>query len=84
MLASCQPLTKAGSGSESGSVCQWYGSADLDPYQNVAGPQPCFIETVPSSPVISSPFLHKTIFFSKILKAHMMKFSGKKLSKLKT
>ncbi len=39
---------------------------------------------VPSSLVISSPFLHKTIFFSTILKADMMKFSGKKLSKLKT
>ena len=39
---------------------------------------------VPSSPVISSPFLHKTIFFSKILLEHKMNFCGKKLSKLKT
>ncbi len=36
LLAPCQPLTKkAGSGSEAGSISQWYGSADPDPYRNV-------------------------------------------------
>ncbi len=40
LLASCQPLTKK-AGSGTGSVSQWYGSADLDPnlYQNVTDPQ---------------------------------------------
>jgi hypothetical protein len=36
------PLTKrAGSGAGSGTVSQWYGSSDPDPYQNVTGPQHC-------------------------------------------
>jgi hypothetical protein len=38
-LASCQPLTKK---TRSGSVSQWYESADTDPYQNVTDPQNCF------------------------------------------
>jgi hypothetical protein len=40
LLASCQQLTKKAE-SVSGSVSQWYGSADPDPdlYQNVTDPQ---------------------------------------------
>jgi hypothetical protein len=50
LFASCKPVKKtagsgfeseSGSGSESGSVMQWYGSADRDPYQNVTDPQNC-------------------------------------------
>jgi hypothetical protein len=40
LLASCPPRTKK-AGSGSGSVSQWYGSADPDPYQNVTDPQHC-------------------------------------------
>jgi hypothetical protein len=35
---------KAGSGS--GSVSQWYESADPDLYQNVTDPQHCFLEDI--------------------------------------
>ncbi len=46
-MASCQPLKKKrGSGAESGSFCQWYGSADPDPYQNITDPQYCNCETL--------------------------------------
>jgi hypothetical protein len=37
-LASCQSQTKKAG---SGSVSQWYGSADPDPYQNVTDPKHC-------------------------------------------
>ncbi len=41
LLASCQPLKKAGSRAGSESVNQWNGSVDPDPYQNVTDPQHC-------------------------------------------
>jgi hypothetical protein len=40
LLATCLPLTKKAE-SGFGSVSQWYGSADPDPYQNVTDPQRC-------------------------------------------
>ncbi len=44
LLASFQPPTKkGGSGSELGSVSQWYGSAEPDPYQYVKDPQHWFL-----------------------------------------
>jgi hypothetical protein len=45
LSASCQLVTKkAGSGSAAvaGSLSQWYGSPDLDPFQNVSNPQHWF------------------------------------------
>jgi hypothetical protein len=42
LLVSCQQLTKkagSGYGSDSGSISQWYGSADPNPYQDVTDPQ---------------------------------------------
>jgi hypothetical protein len=41
LLTSCQPLTKKAG---SGSISQWYGSADPDPdpSENVTDPQHCF------------------------------------------
>ncbi len=55
-LTFCQPLTKKAG---SGSVSQWYGSADLDPYQNVNDAKHCLLDCslakVPV-PVPSIPF----------------------------
>jgi hypothetical protein len=39
LLASCQPLKKAGSRAGSESVNQWYGYPNPDPYQSVTDPQ---------------------------------------------
>ncbi len=63
-MAFCQPLTKeAGSGAKSGSLSQWYGSTDPDPYQNVTDPQLCLYRPTPTYLSCEKRYSHYELFF---------------------
>ncbi len=53
LLASCLPLVKKAG---SGSVGQWYGSEDQDPYHNVTDPQHCLKYCTPAASRGSNTF----------------------------